>query len=143
MGGGEQDGEGFSKASGTSLDTEPKDGSAVVTRKLPPPELSASIHIRSLVIISFWVVVIFLGLPTWWWTTSIYRARLPLQEMLEWADGKVNSTSDIRDNRFCGDLIKHFIGLQTGLPITNSDRGAIFAGERGTTLSSEHSTCPR
>lgn len=57
--------------------------------KKPPPETSESIRVRGLVIVSFWAVVIFLGLPVWLWTTSIHRARLPLQEMLDWADGKV------------------------------------------------------
>lgn len=65
---------------------------SVSVKKQPPPESGESIRVRSLVIASFWAIVIFLGLPTWWWTTSIYRARLPLQEMLEWADGKVCTT---------------------------------------------------
>lgn len=57
--------------------------------KKPPPESKESIRTRTLVILSFWAVVVFLGFPIWLWTTSIHRARLPLQEMLEWADGKV------------------------------------------------------
>lgn len=65
---------------------------SVSVKKQPPPESRESIRVRSLVIGSFWAIVVFLGLPIWWWTTSIYRARLPLQEMLEWADGKVCST---------------------------------------------------
>ena len=68
---------------------DPSEKSVVASKKKPPPESSESIRIRSLVVVSFWVIVIFLGLPTWWWTTSIHRARLPLREMLEWADGKV------------------------------------------------------
>ena len=59
----------------------------------PPPESEDGIRLRGLVIFSFWAVVIFLGLPTWWWTTSIYRARLPLREMIDWADGKVQCSS--------------------------------------------------
>lgn len=61
------------------------------TKKQPPPESAQSVRLRTFVISSFWVVVVLLGLPTWWWTTSIHRARLPLEEMLEWADGKVFS----------------------------------------------------
>ena len=57
--------------------------------KKPPLESAEAIWTRSLVILSFWAVVVFLGLPLWWWTTSIHRARLPLDKMLEWADGKV------------------------------------------------------
>ena len=57
--------------------------------KKPPVESAQSIRLRALVVASFWAVAVLLGLPVWWWTTSIYRANLPLQEMLEWADGKV------------------------------------------------------
>ncbi|KAL8649220.1 MAG: hypothetical protein Q9226_005665 [Calogaya cf. arnoldii] len=58
------------------------------TPKQPPPESKESIRVRQLVILSFWTIVVFLGLPIWWWTTSVYRARLPLQEMEDWAEGK-------------------------------------------------------
>jgi phosphatidylinositol glycan class S len=57
--------------------------------KLPPPETTESLWLRRLSILSFWAVVIFLGLPTWLKTTAIYRADLPLQEMTDWAEGKV------------------------------------------------------
>lgn len=60
-------------------------------RKNPPPESIENIRTRSHIILSFWSIIIFLGLPIWWWTTSIHRARLPLRDMLEWADGKVFS----------------------------------------------------
>ena len=62
---------------------------SVSATKKPPPESVKDIQIRSLVIFSFWAIVILLGLPVWWWTTSIHRSRLPLREMLEWAEGKV------------------------------------------------------
>jgi hypothetical protein len=39
--------------------------------------------------LSFWLVVLLLGVPFWWKTTAIYRADLPLDSMLKWADGKV------------------------------------------------------
>ncbi|KAL2258365.1 hypothetical protein VTK26DRAFT_8340 [Humicola hyalothermophila] len=58
------------------------------TRKQPPPEKPSDIRRRSYIILSFWLIVLLLGLPLWWKTTSIYRADLPLQEMLDWADGK-------------------------------------------------------
>ncbi|KAI9755619.1 MAG: GPI transamidase component [Lichina confinis] len=57
-------------------------------RKQPGPERPEDVRRRQWVILSFWVIVVFLGLPVWRWTTSIYRAKLPLQEMMEWADGK-------------------------------------------------------
>ncbi|KAL2130074.1 hypothetical protein VTI74DRAFT_6931 [Chaetomium olivicolor] len=58
------------------------------TKKQPPPEKQSDIRRRSLVILSFWLIVLCLGLPIWWKTTTIYRADLPLQEMLDWSDGK-------------------------------------------------------
>ena len=68
---------------------------ASVQHKKPPAESLASIRVRGLVISSFWVIVICFGFPVWWWTTSIHREKLPLQEMLEWADGKVRKSSDL------------------------------------------------
>lgn len=111
MGYGVLDGELVTASSRPSVSTTgPQDGGVNVSSKLPPPESSTSIHIRSLVIASFWLVVVCLGLPTWWWTTSIYRARLPLQEMLEWADGKVNSPSHVAAYNNA-QLIQRFSGL--------------------------------
>ncbi|KAE9961468.1 hypothetical protein BLS_002009 [Venturia inaequalis] len=57
--------------------------------KQPPPETQESITNRRLILLSFWAVAVFLGLPIWWKTTTVYRAPLPLQPMLDWADGKV------------------------------------------------------
>ncbi len=63
---------------------------AATAPKKPPPERPEDTRRRLLVITSFWILIIVLGLPIWRWTTSIYRAKLPLQEMMEWADGKVS-----------------------------------------------------
>ena len=85
------------------------------TASKPPPESPEGVRVRSLVIFSFWAVVVFLGLPVWWWTTSIYRARLPLRQMTDWADGKVQPLSLLRlktsNNRF--------LGMQTYIPSAN------------------------
>ncbi|CAG8076696.1 unnamed protein product [Penicillium nalgiovense] len=54
----------------------------------PPPESPAALQTRFRVIAAFWAVIIFLGFPIWWKTTSIYRASLPIAEMVDWADGK-------------------------------------------------------
>ncbi|KAF4624797.1 hypothetical protein G7Y89_g13373 [Cudoniella acicularis] len=62
--------------------------SVASTKKEPPPEKPESIRLRSLVLLSFWVIILFLGLPIWWKTTTIYRARLPLDQMMDWADGR-------------------------------------------------------
>ena len=90
-----EDGEGFSESS-TALDDKPAissrtEISKVASKKQPPPESTENTRVRQWVIISFWAIVIFFGLPTWWWTTSIHRAYLPLQEMKDWAEGKVYS----------------------------------------------------
>jgi len=58
------------------------------TKKLPPREKLESIRMRGWVIVSFWAIVLLLGLPIWWRTTTIYRARLPLDQMMDWADGR-------------------------------------------------------
>ncbi|KAH8753875.1 phosphatidylinositol-glycan biosynthesis class S protein [Diaporthe sp. PMI_573] len=57
-------------------------------RKEPPPERPSDSRRRSLVILSFWLVVLCLGLPIWWKTTTIPRASLPLDDMMDWAAGK-------------------------------------------------------
>src|SRR5262249_3814489 len=62
---------------------------AVAAVRQPPPESRASRQTRQLVILSFWLVVIVLGVPLWHVTTAIYRAPLPLREMEAWDDGKV------------------------------------------------------
>lgn len=67
--------------------SEPVDAVPIITP--PPPESPQSITTRRLVILSFWAVAVLLGLPLWFKTTTIYRAHLPLQQMLDWADGKV------------------------------------------------------
>lgn len=61
-----------------------------VGRKQPPPEKPSDTRRRSLVILSLWLIVLCLGLPIWWKTTAIPRANLPLDEMMDWADGKVS-----------------------------------------------------
>ena len=83
----------ISGGSGTGMlkdDAAPDNAvSAAPKKKEPPLESAESFRIRSLVICSFWAIVLFLGLPVWLRTTAIYRARLPLNQMMDWADGKV------------------------------------------------------
>ncbi|MCJ1478030.1 GPI transamidase component [Lambiella insularis] len=79
--------EGLFEANDSSEKSRGESKASMMAKK-PPPETPSQIHIRTLVISNFWAIVILLGLPVWWWTTSIHRSRLPLQEMLEWADGK-------------------------------------------------------
>ncbi|KAJ5385017.1 Phosphatidylinositol-glycan biosynthesis class S protein [Penicillium concentricum] len=57
-------------------------------QRAPPPETPAALQTRFRVIAAFWAVIILLGFPIWWKTTSIYRASLPIEEMVDWADGK-------------------------------------------------------
>ncbi|EXJ76051.1 uncharacterized protein A1O5_00559 [Cladophialophora psammophila CBS 110553] len=60
---------------------------AVPASKQPPPEKPEAVSLRTKIVLSFWAVIILLGLPVWWQTTSIYRASLPVQDMLNWAEG--------------------------------------------------------
>lgn len=62
---------------------------ATSRRKEPPPEKPSDSRRRSVVILSFWLIVLCLGLPIWWRTTTIPRASLPLDDMMDWAVGKV------------------------------------------------------
>ena len=62
---------------------------AAPLRKDPPPEKPESVRMRTLVVFSFWSIVLLLGLPIWWKTTNIYRAPLPLNQMTDWAEGRV------------------------------------------------------
>lgn len=48
-----------------------------------PPESPREASLKSRVIWSFWLIIFFVGLPTWWTTTSIYRASLPTELMME------------------------------------------------------------
>lgn len=58
-------------------------------QELGPAEPTyAELRQRSQIVFSFWAVVLFLGLPLWYLTTSIYRAPLPLGQMTGWSEGK-------------------------------------------------------
>ncbi|KAJ5719747.1 Phosphatidylinositol-glycan biosynthesis class S protein [Penicillium malachiteum] len=59
------------------------------TARVPPPETSEAVQTRFRVIAAFWAVIVLLGFPIWWKTTSIYRAHLPIQEMVDWDEGKI------------------------------------------------------
>ena len=71
------------------VDASPDRAPANATSPQTPPEKPSDIRRRSYIVLSFWFLVVLLGLPVWWQTTSIYRADLPLAEMMDWADGKV------------------------------------------------------
>ena len=114
--------------------------SATKVTKNPPPESAEGRRVRGLVIFSFWAIVIFLGLPVWLWTTSIHRARLPLQEMMDWADGKVR----ISHVPVSYTLLTIFIvGLQTNIPLTDYDRSTIYSGTRSCAFCSYDAACTR
>ncbi|CRG90060.1 GPI transamidase component PIG-S [Talaromyces islandicus] len=74
-------------AMNNSSNTAMPKAAAVVSHALPA-EKKEAVWTRTKVILSFWAVIIFLGLPVWWKTTSIYRASLPLEEMMSWAEGR-------------------------------------------------------
>ena len=92
--------------------------------KKPPPEKPEAIWTRTQIILSFWMVILCLGLPMWWKTTSIYRARLPFQEMLDWDHGTVGHThpTTLRKEGKCTDQMQ---GLSTELPSRDPSRSTI------------------
>ncbi|KKA26418.1 hypothetical protein TD95_000151 [Thielaviopsis punctulata] len=61
---------------------------APIIEHKPPPEPVAHQRRRMFVVLSFWAVVLLLGVPIWWRLTTIERASLPLDSMLQWAEGK-------------------------------------------------------
>ncbi|OJK02992.1 hypothetical protein ASPACDRAFT_1879144 [Aspergillus aculeatus ATCC 16872] len=77
-------------SSSQTVDTNPDYTMTVSTPspRPPPPEKPEAIRTRFKVIAAFWAVIILLGFPIWWKTTSIFRASLPIPEMIDWADGK-------------------------------------------------------
>jgi hypothetical protein len=62
----------------------------VEARKRAPPEKPEARNLRTKIVLSFWAVVLLLGLPTWLKTTQIYRADLPLESMFALSDGQVD-----------------------------------------------------
>ncbi|KAL3421928.1 phosphatidylinositol-glycan biosynthesis class S protein [Phlyctema vagabunda] len=77
----------YNAASPSPTDTNGVNGSLTSVKKEPPPEKAETTRLRTYVILSFWAIIIFLGLPVWWRTTTIYRADLPLDEMMQWDTG--------------------------------------------------------
>lgn len=57
-----------------------------------PPEKPSHALRRMYIVLSYWAIVLLIGLPIWWKTTAIYRADLPLNDMLQWSEGKVSLT---------------------------------------------------
>jgi hypothetical protein len=65
------------------------------TKAMAPPEKPEYADLRSKVVISFWAVILLLGLPTWYKTTEIYRASLPLEQMIGLSEGEVCAASRV------------------------------------------------
>ena len=63
---------------------------SVEARKKAPPEKPEAVSLRTKIVFSFWAIILFIGVPVWHKTTSIYRATLPLSDMLAWADSANN-----------------------------------------------------
>ncbi|KIV77616.1 hypothetical protein PV11_09404 [Exophiala sideris] len=76
-----------------TMDAAPSTATVAVASKEPPAEKPEAVSLRTKIVLSFWAVILLLGLPTWWQTTSIYRASLPLQDMVNWADGTNTPTA--------------------------------------------------
>lgn len=76
------------------VDTATPSAANVSETQIPPPEKPSETNRRSYIILSYWLIVLFLGLPIWWKTTAIYRASLPLDGMIQWSEGKVSIIQD-------------------------------------------------
>jgi hypothetical protein len=105
---------------GIEKDTAPPNAVAVAFKKKEaPPETSESIRLRIYVIASFWAIILLVGLPIWWWTTNIYRANLPLDQMMDWADGKVGRTRRLQETEITLNLTQS--GLSSSISTSNID----------------------
>ncbi len=111
--------------------------SAAPKKKEPPPESLESIRQRGYVILSFWAIILIIGLPIWWKTTAIYRARLPLDQMMDWADGRVR-----RPSSTCARTELTSIGVSTSIPSPNIDRSRFITRPRSAAPSANNPTCP-
>lgn len=60
------------------LDTTPKD---LNKEKVINNEDDTERRFRTLSILSYFIVLVLLGIPIWWYTTRVYRATLPLDEI--------------------------------------------------------------
>jgi hypothetical protein len=110
--------------------------SAAPKKKEPPPESPESIRQRGYVILSFWAIILIIGLPIWWKTTAIYRASLPLDQMMDWADGRVHlPTSTWASSKLTT------IGVSTGIPSPDIDRSRFITRPRSAASSANNTTC--
>ncbi|KAJ5808814.1 Phosphatidylinositol-glycan biosynthesis class S protein [Penicillium riverlandense] len=92
--------------------------------KVPPPETPEAIQTRFRVIAAFWAVIIFLGFPIWWKTTSIYRAHLPIQEMVDWAEGKSTEAQHLlRTTQHTLDDLNEFAAHHLRLKLADDHNG--------------------
>lgn len=111
------------------------------TRKEAPPEKPSDIRRRTYVILSFWLIVLCLGLPIWWNTTTIYRANMPLDDMLDWADGKV--WTDQSPYWVVAELTILLPGLSPRLPSAHLHTSRCPPGSRGPESPAIDPACPR
>ncbi|KAK5701518.1 GPI transamidase component [Elasticomyces elasticus] len=80
---------GMDEANGNKAAVADTESSVTGTAKPePPPESQSLLRTRRWIVLSFWAIVVCFGLPHWLWTTSTYRASLPLEQMNNWAEGK-------------------------------------------------------
>jgi hypothetical protein len=109
--------------------------SATPKKKEPPPESPESIRQRSYVVLSFWAIILIIGLPIWWKTTAIYRARLPLDQMMDWADGRVHLLSSAWSSKLTAP------GLPTSISPPHIDRSRLFTRPRSAASPANDPTC--
>lgn len=109
------------------------------TQRVPAPESPQAIQTRFRVIAAFWAVIIFLGFPIWWQTTSIYRAHLPIQEMVDWADGKVRTPCAIAS---IPGILTYSPDMSPRLSPRDSSRRAFITVARVSTSTPNYSAYP-
>ncbi|KAK9324496.1 phosphatidylinositol-glycan biosynthesis class S protein [Lipomyces orientalis] len=76
----------------------------------PPPESAEAIILRRKVVLSFWAVFLFLGLPLWFQTTTIHRTPLPLS-VFQTLDDELQGGYGIRSDD-CPGILRVPVGVK-------------------------------
>lgn len=105
-----------------------------LSQKQPPPESSSHITRRRWLLLWFWAVAVFLGLPFWVHTTSVHRASLPIDTMNAWAAGQVLSYLLFTVKQ----ALNIVVGLSSRVSVTCSHRCTILESTRCASIDQAH-----
>lgn len=106
--------------------------SSTAAPRLPPPETRDEVSLRRSILASFWAIIVLIGIPLWYLTTTVPRADLPLDMMNQWAEGQVCSAPILLPHLIQTDLCQ---ACQLKFPVCVALDAPSMAPERFQTLS--------